>query len=168
MMNRKVLAFLIGVTICAATAGPKAVGPKAAAAPDFKLTDAAGKTVKLRDYRGKVVLLDFWATWCTGCKQEMPWFVEFQKKYGSEGFAVLGVSMDDDGWKTLKPFLQQHTEFSYRMLLGDQATAQRYGSVDSLPDSFLIDKKGKLAESYRGVVDRDAMETKIQALLVRR
>jgi cytochrome c biogenesis protein CcmG/thiol:disulfide interchange protein DsbE len=132
------------------------------------LTDAAGKTVKLRDYRGKVVLLDFWATWCTGCKQEMPWFVEFQKKYGSEGFAVLGVSMDDDGWKTLKPFLQQHTEFSYRMLLGDQATAQRYGSVDSLPDSFLIDKKGKLAESYRGVVDRDAMETKIQALLVRR
>lgn len=162
-MIRKVLAFVIGVTVTTAAAGPKAV-----AAPDFKLTDAAGKTVKLKDYRGKVVLLDFWATWCTGCKQEMPWFVEFQKKYGSQGFAVVGVSMDDDGWKTLKPFLEQHTEFSYRMMLGDQVTAQRYGSADSLPDSFLIDKKGKLAESYRGVVDRDAMEAKIQALLGRR
>ena len=70
-------------------------------APDFALQDATGKTVKIEDYRGKVVLLDFWATWCTGCKKEIPWFSEFQTTYGEKGFAVVGVSLDEDGWKVL-------------------------------------------------------------------
>ena len=134
-------------------------------APKFALRDAMGKTAKLKDFRGKVVLLDFWATWCTGCKQEMPWFVEFQKKYGSRGFAVVGVSMDEDEWKTLGPFLTEHPVFSYKMLLGSPSVAQEYGAAASLPDSFLIDKRGKLAATYKGVVDRDAMESNIQALL---
>src|SRR5450755_4658269 len=68
-------------------------------APAFILKDSAGKSVKLSKYRGKVVLLDFWATWCHGCKEEIPWFAEFQKTYGPRGFAVVGVSLDDDGWK---------------------------------------------------------------------
>ncbi len=78
---------------------------KRQSAADFALLDASGKTANLRDYRGKVVLLDFWATWCTGCKEEIPWFSEFQKKYGTKGFAMVGVSLDDGGWKVLKPFL---------------------------------------------------------------
>lgn len=135
-------------------------------APPFALKDASGKTVTLKKYRGKVVLLDFWAIWCTGCKQEMPWFVDFQKKYGSKGFAVVGVAMDDDGWKTLRPFLAGHPEFAYKMLLGNPQTAKLYGSADALPDSFLIDRKGNLAESYHSVVDRDAVEGKIRSLLV--
>ena len=134
-------------------------------APGFALKDTSGKTVTLKKYRGKVVLLDFWATWCTGCKQEMPWFVEFQKKYASKGFAVVGVAMDEDGWKSLRPFLAAHPEFGYKMLLGDTDIAKRYGSAASLPDSFLIDKKGNLAESYRGVVDRNAVDARIGALL---
>src|SRR5207248_6183786 len=77
-------------------------------AAGFALQDATGKTVKIEDYRGKVVLLDFWATWCTGCKKEIPWFSEFQTKYGHAGFAVVGVSLDGDGWKVLKPFLDEH------------------------------------------------------------
>src|SRR5271170_1670485 len=75
-------------------------------APAFVLTDAAGKKVKLSDYRGKVVLLDFWATWCHGCKKEIPWFSEFERKYGSQGFAVVGVSLDDGGWPVVKPFIK--------------------------------------------------------------
>lgn len=137
-------------------------------APAFALQDAKGKTVNLKKYRGKVVLLDFWATWCTGCKQEMPWFVDFQKQYGSKGLAVVGVSMDEDGWKTLRPFLKDHPEFSYKMLLGNQATAKSYGWRESLPDTFLIDKHGNLAASYHGVVDRAAVQARIKELLAQR
>jgi peroxiredoxin len=134
-------------------------------APNFALKDASGKTIKLSDYRGKVVLLDFWATWCTGCKQEMPWFVEFQKRFGAKKFAVVGVSMDDDGWKSLRPFLKEHSEFRYKMVAGDQATAERYGSAAALPDTYLIDKDGNMVETYHGVVDRNAVEENIRALL---
>jgi peroxiredoxin len=154
---------LMGVVFCADTTTASAGNP----APNFALKDAAGKTVTLKNYRGKVVLLDFWATWCTGCKQEMPWFVNFQKKYGAKKFAVVGVAMDDDGWKSLRPFLKEHSEFRYKMLAGDQAAAERYGSVDGLPDTFLIDKHGNLVAAYHGVVDRDAVESAIQSLLAR-
>jgi peroxiredoxin len=163
-MNSKllILSIALGGLAFGADASVLTVGNPA---PKFALKDAGGKTVKLSSYRGKVVLLDFWATWCTGCKQEMPWFVDFQNKYGAKKFAVVGVAMDEDGWKSLSPFLKEHGEFRYKMLAGDQATAARYGSADSLPDTFLIDKKGNLAGAYRGVVDRGAVESNIQALL---
>jgi peroxiredoxin len=137
------------------------------AAPDFALTDSSGKTVKLKDFRGKVVLLDFWATWCHGCKQEIPWFSEFEKAYRRKGLAVVGISMDEGGWKVVKPFLTE-THVPYRMLLGDDATAQRYG-IETMPDTFLIDRKGRLAAAYRaGLVDKADVETNIKAVLSKR
>ncbi len=133
-------------------------------APDFALQDASGKTVKLKNYRGKVVLLDFWATWCTGCKKEIPWFSEFQKTYGTKRFAVVGVSMDEGGWNVVKSFLAE-TRVPYRMLLGDDATAKGYG-ITNLPDTFLIDRNGKVAAAYTaGLVDKDDVESNIKALL---
>jgi len=136
-------------------------------AADFALRDVAGKTAKLKQYRGKVLLLDFWATWCTGCKQEIPWFVEFQRKFGTERFAVVGVSLDEGGWGILKPFLAK-THVPYRMLLGDDATAQRYG-IQNMPDTFLVDRQGKVAAAYiAGLVDKDNVETNINALLLER
>jgi peroxiredoxin len=136
-------------------------------APEFLLRNSSGKSLNLQKLRGKVVLLDFWATWCTGCKKELPWFSEFQKTYGPKGFAVIGVSMDDDGWKAVKPFLAR-TKVSYRMLLGDQTTAMRY-SIKSLPDAFLIDQQGNIAAAYTtGMVDKDNLEANIQALLAAR
>ena len=165
-----VLLILAGV---AAAAGQPAAGvalqpaKERKAAPDFVLQDASGKTAKLEDYRGKVVLLDFWATWCTGCKKEIPWFSEYQKTYGPQGFAVVGVSMDQEGWKVLKPFLAEH-QVPYRMLLGDEATSQRYG-IENLPDTFLIDRKGRVAAAYKAVlVDKDGGEANIKALLAER
>jgi cytochrome c biogenesis protein CcmG/thiol:disulfide interchange protein DsbE len=136
-------------------------------APGFSLTDPAGLKATLAQYRGKVVLLDFWATWCGGCKHEIPWFEEFNKTYGDQGLVVIGVSLDDDGWKVLRPFLAQHP-ISYRVALGDQTMAKTY-SIQSMPDTFLIDQHGRLAAAYRaGVVDKDDMETNIKALLATR
>src|SRR5271165_2335791 len=116
-------------------------------APEFTLPDSSGKTARIGEYRGKVVLLDFWATWCHGCKMEIPWFSEFEKSYGARGLAVVGVAMDEEGWKTVRPFLTG-TQVPYRMLLGNQAMAKRYG-IGNLPDTFLIDREGRIAAVYR-------------------
>jgi len=137
------------------------------AAPAFALKDGSGKTISLEKYRGKVLLLDFWATWCTGCKKEIPWFTEFEKTYGANGFAVVGVSMDQEGWKVLRPFLAEH-HVPYPMVLGDEATATRYG-IENLPDTFLIDRKGRVAAAYRAVlVDKDDVGAKLKTLLAER
>src|ERR1700722_9674611 len=169
----RISAVLLAVAAIAAAA--EQPGIRAALVPaaerqpaaDFALLDASGKTAKLKDYRGQVVLLDFWATWCTGCKKEIPWFSEFQKKYGAEGFAMIGVSLDEGGWKVLKPFLAE-TKIPYRMLLGDDSLAQRYG-IQNLPDTFLIDRQGRVAAAYRaGIVDKDDVDTNIRTLLEKR
>ncbi|MGA3201621.1 MAG: TlpA disulfide reductase family protein [Bryobacteraceae bacterium] len=140
--------------------------PERKPAPGFELKDATSKTVRLTDYRGKVVLLDFWATWCMGYKREISWFSEFQKKYGPQGFAVVGVSLDEDGWKALTPFLAS-TKVGCQMLLGDEITAQQF-KIRNLPDTFLIDQEGKVAAAYlEQLVDRDTVEAYIQTLLAK-
>ena len=135
---------------------------KGVAAPTFTLTDSAGKTATLADYKGKVVLLDFWATWCTGCKQEIPWFAEFQRKYGKQGLEVVGVSMDD-GWPVVKEFLAK-TDVPYRIVLGDDALMKKYGN-ENMPDTFLIDRQGKIAGVYRGMVNKDGVEKDLKTAL---
>src|ERR1700692_3431224 len=134
-------------------------------APDFTLKDSAGSPVKLSVYKGKVVLLDFWATWCTCCKVEIPLYVEFQNKYRNDGLVAIGVSMDDDGWKSVKPFLDEH-KLNYPVVIANQELTTRYGGLPSLPMTLLIDRDGKIAESHAGMVDKDVFEKKIKALLL--
>jgi peroxiredoxin len=136
-------------------------------APDFSRLDAAGHKVRLSKYRGKVVLLDFWATWCGGCKQEMPWFVEFADKYKKDGLAVLGVAMDDEGWRILKPFLAEKMKLNYPVVVGDDALAKQFGEISTLPLTLLIDREGRIAHSHAGVVDKAEFEGEIQELLAR-
>src|ERR1700743_3023561 len=112
-------------------------------APEFALKDSSGKLVHLSDFKGKVVLLNFWATWCGPCKIKIPWFIEFENIYKNRGFAVLGVSMDDDGWRAWKPFLREKA-VNYRVVLGDGPVARMYGGVESLPTTFLIDREGRI------------------------
>ncbi len=133
-------------------------------APNFALKDGDGKVVHLSDYRGKVVLLDFWATWCGPCKIEIPWFIDFQRKDQDKGLVVLGVSMDDDGWNVIKPFIKG-LKMNYRVLIGDDKTAQLYGGVDALPTTFLIDREGRIAAVHVGLVDRKEFENGIEELL---
>ena len=133
-------------------------------APDFTLKDADGKTVKLSDYRGKVVLLNFWATWCGPCKIEIPWFMEFEQTYKDRGFAVLGVSMDEDGWETVKPYIADK-KVNYRVLLGDEVVGNLYGGIESLPTTFLIDKDGRVASVHIGLVSKRDYSTEIDHLI---
>ena len=132
-------------------------------APTFALPDVEGKTASLKTYRGKVVLLDFWATWCHGCKEEIPWFAEFERKYAKQGLAVVGVSLDEDGWKAVDPFLKT-ADVPYRIVLGNDFAAKKY-NVGNMPDAFLIDRRGRIAATYVGLVDRDDIESKICTML---
>jgi peroxiredoxin len=134
------------VTVKAAVKAEKDRKP----APEFALKDADGKTVHLADYKGKVLLLDFWATWCGPCKIEIPWFMEFEQQLKDRGFAVVGISMDEDGWNVVKPYLQE-MKINYRILLGNEQVGAIYGGVDSLPTTFLIDRQGKIASVHIGL-----------------
>jgi len=133
-------------------------------APDFALKDGDGKVVKLSDYRGKVVLLDFWATWCGPCKIEIPWFMDMQRKDKDKGFEVLGVAMDDEGWEAVKPFAAK-MGMNYRLVIGNDQTAEMYGGVDALPTTFLIDRAGKIAAVHIGLTSRKDIEDGIEQLL---
>lgn len=136
-----------------------------ALAPDFTLKDSNGASVKLSDYRGKVVLLDFWATWCGPCKVEIPWFMEFEQTYKDRKFAVIGVSMDDDGWSVVKPYIEQH-KMNYRVLLGNDGVGTLYGGVDALPTTFLIDRNGHIAYKHLGLsTSKSGFQAEITRLL---
>jgi peroxiredoxin len=136
------------------------------AAPDFSLQDANDKNFGLSDQKGKVVLVNFWATWCHGCQLEIPWYVEFQKKYEKQGLVVIGISMDEDGWKSVRPWMNEK-RVNYPIVIGNQTVADRFG-LNAMPLTALVDRDGKIADVHAGVVDKSATELKVRALLQER
>jgi cytochrome c biogenesis protein CcmG/thiol:disulfide interchange protein DsbE len=142
-------------------------------APALSLLNAQGKQVRLSDYRGKVVLLDFWATDCGGCRIEIPEYIQIQAAYKNKGVAVVGVSMDimyenlkgaKEAWDRVNPFAEQQ-KINYPILMGDDRTMKVYG-FNALPATYLIDRNGRIAASYVGVlVDKDNVEKNIGVLL---
>jgi peroxiredoxin len=132
--------------------------------PDFRLNDASGQAVTLSEYRGKVVLLNFWATWCAPCKAEIPWFIELQRTHGDGRFAVLGVSLDEDGWTSVKPYIEER-KVNYPVMIGNDAVAEAFDSVHSLPTTLIIDKSGRIAAIHVGLCNQSEYEGDIQALL---
>jgi cytochrome c biogenesis protein CcmG/thiol:disulfide interchange protein DsbE len=144
----------------ACTTAPKDKFPRAA--PGFALNDSKGVAVRLSDYKGRVVLLNFWATWCHGCVLEIPWFVKFQEKYKDKGLSVIGVSMDQE-WKPVKAFVEEK-KVNYPIVIDNEGLGQKYG-LNAMPMTLLIDRNGKIAASYTGVVDKGRCESELRALL---
>lgn len=136
-------------------------------APDFELPvlDPGDKKVmKLSDLKGKAVVLNFWATWCEPCKIEMPWLVDLQKKYGSEGLQIVGVAMDDTDEKTIVSFAHK-MGVNYPILKGSEKVADLYGGINGLPELFFIDRSGKVLEHDLGLRGADVIEANIKRSL---
>jgi thiol-disulfide isomerase/thioredoxin len=135
-------------------------------APDFELKTLEGKPLRLSDYRGKAVLLNFWATWCGPCKIEMPWFVDLQKKYGPQGLQIVGVAMEDTDVADIKKFTQE-MGVNYPVARGREAVGEAYGGVMGLPTSFYIGRDGSIVEQSAGLIGKDEIEKHIQAALAK-
>jgi cytochrome c-type biogenesis protein len=146
---------------------------KQASAPDVTFQDLQGHQVSLSSMRGKMVLVNFWATWCEPCRVEIPWMIDFQHKYGGKGFTMLGVAMDDDGKKVVDPFVQKtqfdvggHSEtMDYPIVLGNDDIASKFGGLIGLPTSVLISRDGKVIKRYIGLVNQQELEKEIESQL---
>jgi peroxiredoxin len=144
-------------------------------APKFQLVSDTGKLTSVSTYRGKVVVLNFWATKCGGCVLEIPSFIELEKTYGNAGLRVVGVSEDvsysglknaEAAWRQVRPFMASH-KMNYAVLMGNDAVVSAYG-FDEYPATYVIDRSGRIAATYVGVVDKGDVEAKVRALLAER
>jgi peroxiredoxin len=169
---RKAVLFLVAIAIVLCLyeyARHKSTGPGGppgavgSTAPAFALKDVDGKSLNLADYRGKVVLLDYWATWCVPCRSEIPHFVEFQDKYAAQGFQVMGISMDD-GPQPVQDFYKQF-KMNYPVAMGTTQLAESYGGILGLPVTFLIGRDGKIAAKYVGLTETPVIQQKLESLL---
>ena len=132
--------------------------------PDWKLADLDGKTVNFSDFRGKVLILDFWATWCVPCRVEIPHFVELQKQYGDKGLTVIGVSLDQQGPEVVKKFVER-LGVNYPVVIGNEKVVDAYGGIEAIPTTFVIDRQGRIVSRHMGYDDKAVFEKEIQRLL---
>jgi cytochrome c biogenesis protein CcmG/thiol:disulfide interchange protein DsbE len=142
-------------------------------APDVTLKDLDGRDVSLAAYKGQVVLVNFWATWCDPCRVEIPWLIEMQEKYGAKGFTVLGVAMDDEGKSVVAPFVQKERfdvnggkqAMNYPILIGNDSAAEKFGGLLGYPTSVLIGRDGKQIKRITGLISYDEISSTIQSQL---
>jgi peroxiredoxin len=133
-------------------------------APEWQLNDPDGQTVKLSDFKGKVVILDFWATWCPPCRAEIPGFIALQKQYAAQGLTVVGVSLDTAGAAVVKSFMKK-LGMNYPVVIGDEKIADQYGGISAIPTTFVLDRDGNIVSSHQGFASQDVFESEIRPLL---
>ena len=134
------------------------------AAPEWQLNDPDGQAVKLSDFKGKVVILDFWATWCPPCRAEIPGFIELQKRYSGQGLTVVGVSLDTAGASVVKSFMMR-VGMNYPVVIGNEKTAADYGGITAIPTTFVLDRTGNIVTSHQGFASQVVFESEIRPLL---
>jgi peroxiredoxin len=162
------LALLAACAVTSTTLSADVIAPEnRKPAPRFKLPAMTGGNVQLSDYRGKVVLLNFWATWCMPCRTEIPWFAEFQERYKADGLEVVGVSVDDKGWKVVKPFVADKSHsITYTVLLDTVDLTVLY-KLATMPKTVIVDRDGKVAAIHNGLVEKDSFESELKAVLAK-
>ena len=161
------------VTLPAGTSSNSDSGLSDAALQNLPIPDLNGKNVTLADYKGKVVLVDFWATWCPPCRIEIPWLIDLQQKYASRGFVVLGISMDENGAEAVNPFLAkerfdvngQKLPINYQILLGSDDISDKFGGVIGMPTGMLYSRDGKKIRTFLGLTSYDEIDQAIQSQL---
>lgn len=152
-------ALIIGGAACGrAEEAPRKV------APAFALAGVRGEMVQLSDYRGRVVILDFWATWCPPCREEIPHFIALQERYSEQGVTIIGVSVDQGGPQTVAAFAET-LQINYPLAMADNDILQAYGGIRGIPTTFVIDRQGRIVKKYVGYQDPSVFERDIQALL---
>jgi cytochrome c biogenesis protein CcmG/thiol:disulfide interchange protein DsbE len=156
------LAFLL--TSCGGGGGAPSKVSLAATAPDFELKDVEGKVFHFSDAKGTVRLVDFWATWCAPCREEIPMFKELHATYAAKGFTLVGIAMDDEGVDKVKPYVDE-LKLPYLTLIGNEEVAKAFGGIVGFPSKFLVDRDGHIVDSWVGAVPRAVLEKKIQSIL---
>ncbi|MDE0127415.1 MAG: TlpA disulfide reductase family protein [Bryobacterales bacterium] len=132
--------------------------------PEFSIQDLEGNLFTNENLDGRVALVNFWATWCGPCKIEMPWFVEFQRKYKDQGFTVLAISLDEEGWDPVREFAAR-LELNFPIVLGDDAVADDFGGIHALPTTLMVNRAGEIVATHTGLVSRSTYEQEIEAML---
>jgi thiol-disulfide isomerase/thioredoxin len=153
-------------TSSAVKAGSKLETSRRSVAPEFVLQSIDGETVHLVDFRGRVVLLNFWATWCGPCKIAVPWFVDFQNKYGAKGLQSIGIALDDDATRVEIGEFSDSLRINFPILIGNQKMAEAYGGVPAMPETVLIGRDGAVLKRIIGIKDRLEFETEIKKALI--
>ncbi len=186
-MKKSLLVIIAVVAVIAATyvadratRQPRISVPKIATAnsapalaPDVTLKDLDGKDLSLAQYKGKVVLVNFWATWCEPCQVEIPWLIEIQQKYAAKGFTVLGIAMDDDGARVVTPWVQKErfdvngskSQMNYPIVIGNDAAADKFGGLLGYPTSLLVTRDGKIVKRITGLISYDEITKSIESQL---
>lgn len=147
-----------------AAAAPVAALPVIGPAPAWTLKDISGKPVSAADFKGKVVVVDFWATWCGPCKEEIPGYVELQKKYADRGLVIVGVSLDQQGPPVVKRYADS-VKINYPLVMGDDAVVADFGGIEAIPTTFLIDREGRIRHKKVGSMETAEYEAVLTQLL---
>ena len=133
-------------------------------APEFSLKDVNGQVIKLSDFKNKVVIIDFWATWCPPCRQEIPHFIDLYSQYKGRGLEIIGIALDQGGEKAVKEFAAAN-KINYTVLLGNNEVSDLYGGIEAIPTTFILDKDANIRKKYIGYTDKKVFETDIKELL---
>lgn len=166
--KKTVLFFsLVSLFVCGCGGREESTATHGSKAPDFELKDLQGRVHHLSDFRGRVVILNFFATWCAPCRTEVPYLVRLYRGFADEGLQVIGVSLDEDGGTALGPFIRQYG-IPYPVVLATRQTLADYGGVQGIPSTFLIDHTGVISENFVGLASGYQLESSVRRLMKKR